>query len=326
MKKISIVIPVYNVEQFIHECLESVATQTYHENLECLLIDDGSTDESANIIEEYINTYTGSIDFQLIRHKQNKGQAAARNTGLCYLTGDYVFFMDSDDTIEPTCIKQFVNVLKIYHDVDIIQSAMITMKGKNVFSTSEYPSYSNNKLWIKKKFLLPSGIPPGPCNRMMKMELLVKKNIYFHEGIIYEDVPFTYAIGQYAESIAFIKKATYRYRILRDGSTVTSSKEDKVFRSRLNVLNDLAETFNPEYPILQIRAIMLKYMLYQNIHSIECIKSYSSELLAFQNKLFNLMPWYYRLLAHIYAATPLSIRRWSVFDKIYRSLFSININ
>lgn len=325
MVKISIVIPVYNVECYVKDCLESITNQTLHGNLECILIDDGSKDKSVDVIEAFLEKYNGNIDFRLIKHEENRGQAAARNTGLCHLTGDYVFFMDSDDVIEPTCFEKFVDLLSIHQGVDVIQAGMTTMDGTSVFSTSEYPEYSTDKLWIKKKFLLPGGIPPGPCNRLMRKDVLLGNNITFHEGIIYEDVPFTFALGQSIDTIAFLKADTYIYRI-HEGSTITSSNDMRAMSCRIYVLNDMMATYNTAFPVLQARAIMLKLMLYMNIHSIESVNTYFKDLMCFQKNLIHLMPWYYKIVTQIYALSPITMKRNRYFDKIYRFIFSMNIN
>ena len=325
MVKISIVIPVYNVEHYVTECLESIVSQTYHDNIECILIDDGSRDKSVDVIKAFLKNYHGNIEFKLIQHNINRGQAAARNTGLRQLTGDYVYFMDSDDIIESTCFEAFVNLLRIYNDIDVIQAGMVTMDGKNVFSTSPYPDYSNDKLWIKKIFLLPEGIPPGPCNRLMKKDILLKNNITFHEGIIYEDVPFTYALGQNLNNIAFLKLDTYKYRI-HEGSTITSSNDMRAIPCRILALNDMIETYNNVYPVLQTRAMMMKLMLYYNIHSKQSVKTFSKELKILQKRISNLMPWYFKPVAEIYSLAPIALKRNCLFDKLFRMLFTLNIN
>ena len=86
---ISIIIPVYNVQEYIVKCLDSIASQTFRGEIECILVDDCSTDDSANIIEQYISLYKGKIDYRLIRLPKNQGQSVARNFGLSVSSGQY---------------------------------------------------------------------------------------------------------------------------------------------------------------------------------------------------------------------------------------------
>ena len=113
-EKVSVIIPVYNVENYIHRCLNSVISQTY-DNLEIILVDDGSTDDSGRICDEYKEKDGRGV----VIHKENGGQATARNFALDIATGDYIAFVDSDDYIEEDMFYSMMNEF-IYNDVDIV--------------------------------------------------------------------------------------------------------------------------------------------------------------------------------------------------------------
>ena len=104
----SIIIPIYNVEPYILECLQSVANQTIEDKLECILVDDCGTDNSVSVAEEFLKTYSGAIHFELLHHQKNGGLSAARNTGVRASHGEYLYFLDSDDTIIPRCSNRLV--------------------------------------------------------------------------------------------------------------------------------------------------------------------------------------------------------------------------
>ena len=159
----------------------------------------------------------------------------------------------------------------------------------------------------------------------MKRDILLENNISFHEGIIYEDVPFTFKLGQCIKSIAFLKEDTYKYRI-HEGSTITSSNDMKAMRCRLCVLDDILESFNDVYPVLQARALMLKIMQYYCIHSKECLKVYSDDLKKIHKKISHLMPWYFKPIAYIYILSPIALKKNRFFDKFFRIIFNIDIN
>ena len=139
---ISIIVPVFNVELYLKECLESIKKQTYT-NLEVIIVDDCSTDNSFNIADNFIKNYKGPIIFKLIKHDKNKGQSAARNTGLGVAKGEYVGFVDSDDYIAPNMYEFLLSEMKsknvgvvgcdyyqILEDNHIIKNVFIPIKTK----------------------------------------------------------------------------------------------------------------------------------------------------------------------------------------------------
>ena len=102
--KISIVVPVYNVAPYVADCFRSIARQTWQGPLECVFVDDCGTDNSMSVVEHCIDDYSGPIDFRIVRHEHNRGLSAARNSGISAATGEYVYFLDSDDELSSDCI------------------------------------------------------------------------------------------------------------------------------------------------------------------------------------------------------------------------------
>ena len=132
MVSISIIIPVYNVEAYIRRCLESVMTQEFAgATVECILIDDCTPDGSMTIVEEMVTNYDGPISFVLLKHKENRGLSAARNTGILHAKGDYVFFMDSDDYMMPHSLQYFLDNQSKYEGVDMIIGNARNCKANN---------------------------------------------------------------------------------------------------------------------------------------------------------------------------------------------------
>ena len=161
--KVSVIVPVYKAEKYIHRCFDSIAGQTYT-NLECLFIDDGSPDRCYAILHTRIAQYSGEIDFQIIRHAQNRGLSAARNTGTLAARGEYIFYLDSDDEITRDCIETLVNLANKYHGVDIVQGNTKTVPARAMewldWGGKHYPEYVKDNIWIKK-FL--QGAHFGSC-------------------------------------------------------------------------------------------------------------------------------------------------------------------
>ena len=110
MKKVSIIIPVYNVEAYIEDCIASVMAQDY-EQLEVLIVDDCTPDQSISIVEKMISGYEGPHTYRIIRHAKNGGQSAARNSGISEAAGELIYFLDSDDYI---CEKAISNLVELY--------------------------------------------------------------------------------------------------------------------------------------------------------------------------------------------------------------------
>ena len=119
--KITIIVPVYNVEQYIKECFDSIAAQTYKGDIECIFVDDCGQDKSVEILEKMIACYQGGISFSIIHHEHNKGLSGARNTGIRNASGDYLYFLDSDDCLLPKSIESLANILRQNPNVQVVQ-------------------------------------------------------------------------------------------------------------------------------------------------------------------------------------------------------------
>lgn len=117
--KVSIIIPIYNVKKYIIRCLKSVQNQTYTD-IECILVDDKGQDDSMKVAKQFVEEYKGTVKFLLCEHHVNQGLSAARNTGINKASGDYIFFLDSDDSIPKDSIENLVSVAIEYHYPEIV--------------------------------------------------------------------------------------------------------------------------------------------------------------------------------------------------------------
>lgn len=222
--KISIVIPIYNARDYIEECLKSIISQSYKGDIECLLIDDCGNDGTISIAQNFIDNYNGNIKFIILHHRNNKGAGAARNTGLKAASGDYILFIDSDDYITDTCLEEMSNILKKHPNVDLIQAGIKTTDGSIPwfdFEKNPFPEYTDDFHDIKTRLLGREIIPASPCSKLIPVKFLKQNKIFFHEGIVIEDVLWCNILAKYVKSIACLNKNTYIYRI-HDNSVVTS--------------------------------------------------------------------------------------------------------
>ena len=224
--KISIVIPVYNVEPYIEDCLKSVAEQTYKGDIECIIVDDCTPDGSCAIIEHFINEYNGSIDFKLLHHTVNRGLSAARNSGIDAATGDYIYFLDSDDEITPDCIellaaplknKKYDFVIGNYETVGSeAQFPQLLVKNDEVTTNEEIRKLYFQRMWYMMAW-----------NKLCNLDYIRKEELYFKEGLINEDELWSFQLACTAQSMYVIKNSTYKYKIRESSITELQNNINK---------------------------------------------------------------------------------------------------
>ena len=241
---LSVIIPVYNVENYLRECLESVINQTL-KDIEIICIDDGSTDNSLNILKEY-----SKKDKRIkIITKENGGQATARNLGIRQCQGDYIAFIDSDDFIEPTMLEKLYSKAKD-NNLDIAMCKIATYNNQTeeikdnvwyymlgVFRDFEKEIFSHKDT---KEFTC--NIAVTPYNKIYKTSLLKENNILFPEGLIFEDEKFFYDTYLRAKRVSIVDEFLYYYRINRKGSTVNINKEND-YTDIIEISKQIRQTF-----------------------------------------------------------------------------------
>lgn len=221
MKKVSIIIPVYNTGEYLHDCIESIISQTYRD-LQIILIDDGSTDNSGDICDLYAQKDSRII----VKHKKNAGVSAARNSGLDLADGDYIAFFDSDDTVLPNMIEDLVNTALEYN-VDIVQTAGPLMA--NISETGNVIVLNKNNV-LDENFSFSDYYKPSLWLGIYRAELF--DEIRFPNDIhFYEDFTVLTLLAAKADKVAFVDRRYYNY-IQREGSAnhsgLTSKKKSAI--------------------------------------------------------------------------------------------------
>ena len=226
--KVSIIIPVYNVAKYIKRCLQSVIDQTY-QDIECILVDDCGNDNSIEIAQEFIDTYKGKISFSILHHDQNKGLSAARNTAIKHAIGDYLFFLDSDDAIPSDSIESLMVLAIKYPQADYIQGNLLDEEGNTIkYSWKKaIPEYCTKHEDLEKYIF--SVVVNSAWNKVIKTSFLTENNLYFPEGIIHEDLYWTFFVAKYAKAVGFVNKSTYKYMI-NDNSIITSPTRQAIIK------------------------------------------------------------------------------------------------
>lgn len=226
--KVSIIIPVYNVASYIERCLQSVVDQTYTD-IECILVDDCGSDDSIDIAQEFIKNYKGDIEFSILRHEKNKGQAAARNTGLKSAKGEYMYFLDSDDVITSDCIEELMTLSLKYPNAAFAQGNFLDNEGNiNKYGWRiQLPEYCNEH--VKLENIILSVVVTSACNKVIRKSFLTEHELYFPEGIIHEDMYWSFFLAKHTKSASFLNKGTYIYYI-NNNSTMTSISDQARIR------------------------------------------------------------------------------------------------
>lgn len=275
---ISIIIPVYNVENYISTCIESVINQTYDGTIECLIIDDCTPDKSIEKVENLIrNLSKDNITFKIIKHKINRGLSAARNTGIKEASGEYLYFIDGDDYITTNCIEDLIALYLKHPNVQLIQGGAISKRFKefSLQNRKDLPEYTTNKEWIKCSFLQKNVFPVTSWNKLVKKDFIIKNDLFFKENIIHEDEHWNFFVCKKLESMAFCLKDTYYY-IERNCSIMNAESNNKSISSRLIILNDFIDNIDLFCRNEQIAHIFtfLHYMFifYPTETSIKCKK------------------------------------------------------
>lgn len=242
--KLSIIVPIYNVEQYLAKCIDSLLNQDLSTSeYEILLVDDGSTDNSGQIADSFLENHQNII----VLHQNNQGLSGARNTGIRNARGEYIQFVDSDDNLEPNVLKTLIEKM----DADNLD--VLRFDYQNVNERGEvFLPYRNEKAFVD----FSEDICSGPvflaerlgyscyaCQFMIKTKLLIKEQLFFKEGILFEDVEWTPRVLQRAIRVSSSNLIVYDY-LYRKGSISRADnlkQQKKVVDSKINIIKELKE-------------------------------------------------------------------------------------
>ncbi|MGU8763722.1 glycosyltransferase family 2 protein [Clostridium perfringens] len=225
MKKVSIIVPVYNTEKYLEKCINSILQQTY-KNIEIIVVNDGSTDNSKNVLNK---KYKDNI---ILINQENKGLGGARNTGIKHASGDYIMFVDSDDYIIENSVEILLNTvsnaeiaignMNVHYEDNLLNKQNV----KYIDNTIKYIESKKKNINIKnikKSLFLTSA-----CNKIYDLKFLKEKNILFPEQMKWEDNPFYVKCWVEAECIKITNKNVYT-RIIR------TDKNNKSITQNINL-------------------------------------------------------------------------------------------
>ena len=240
---ISVIVPIYNVEKYLEKSVTSILNQTY-DNLEIILVDDGSTDNGGKICDDFKKK-----DNRIkVLHKKNGGLSDARNYGFSQANGEYIIFIDSDDYIHEKMIEALYN--QIINENADVSSCGVT----NVYTNSSSPQCKNTELYFVcdrkqflEKYLIGEQIPGSICNKLMKKEIV--NNLKFPVGLIYEDAYYHYDLLKVARKFVVNTKPYYYY--YHRGDSITTKPYAKKDLAYIDIYTRYYDFVKKDYPDIE---------------------------------------------------------------------------
>lgn len=320
--KVTIIVPVYNVSAYIEWCWESLVKQTYKE-IEILFVDDCGTDDSVEKLQKLIDTHP-DIYCKILHHDHNRGLSAARNTGLMAATGDYVYFLDSDDDITEDCIERLVAPV-MNDEIDIVVGNYRVVGGE-----AHSPLLLDSGLLDSSKEVLASYAAGQwyvmAWNKLCRRDFLIDNNLFFREGLIHEDVLWTFQVACKAQSLYVCNDVTYNYNV-RGASIMTSMSIERDLRVYLDVFDaivDFVRSEQREFGVEEYRIIEGKKsgIIYSLLHN----KEYSLYKMAYsrmkaQVYISPIRAWRKGVISTSYLIRDLHYALPTALGRLYKRLF-----
>ncbi len=265
MPIISILVPVYKVEPYIANCIQSVMRQTYQGLVECILVDDCGSDNSIEVAEKLIADYKGSIEFSIIKHNHNRGLAAARNTAVAAADGDFLIHVDSDDWIEPNMVEDLVRTQQMT-GADIVSCNAIVhyLDGEVLL---EEPDYSSKDEMMRS--VIKMTLDHVIWRRLIRTSLYKDNNVFAVEGVnIGEDHYTLPRLLYFAKSFSKCDEALYHYNCTNGDSYMRMSSSSfghikyRNNRDSINILLDFFVEHDKEF-LDELYSIKARYVYNQ---------------------------------------------------------------
>ena len=254
MAKVSVIVPVYNVETYIEKCLDSLVNQTL-KDIEIIIVNDGSKDGSSEIIKKYYDKFPEKIK---VIEKENGGLSDARNYGMRYANGDYIAFLDSDDYVDKFLYEKLYNTaIKEHSDMVECDFYWTYPSSKKVDTRAEY---------IDKKDMIANARVVA-WNKLYKREVLKESGVEFSKGLRYEDIDFFYKMIPKLNKVSLIREPLIYYVQREDSiSKVQTEKTRDIFIILDNVLeyyknNNLFDEFYVELEYMYVRFLLCSSLL-----------------------------------------------------------------
>lgn len=276
MCKISVIVPVYNVEKYLEECINSLRNQTLSD-IEIIAIDDGSPDNCGKILDMH-----AKLDYRIkVIHKKNAGVSAARNDGINKASGEYLFFCDSDDWLEKEALEKMYKCIKKYNSDIVItdfqenngQSAKIHHMFSDEFTVTDADSIKKIQMInfpkgytnISTQFFSKAYCIAAPWHHLIRKDIIKQNNLYFDTDVrgMYDDGLFMLSVFEYVKKISYLKIVTYNYRVV--SSSITHRFNPNILNTYsivYNKVNEFIKSYNKDSEF--IKAFYIRVFAYLN--------------------------------------------------------------
>lgn len=319
---VSIVIPVYNVSAYIERCIKSVMRQTFSGLMECIIVDDCSPDDSIEKCSRIIKSYNGNVQFRILRHENNKGLSASRNTGTKFAIGEFVFYLDSDDEITPNCVDVLFKEASCNPQVEIVQGYTDSIPFVSWYPTDRYKIMAridDNRRIRLENYKIFDYLPCNAWNKLIRLSFLRSNSLYFKEGVIHEDHLWMCNVTKRLEHLSFVFIPTYIH-YATPNSIMTS--RDKVSKQKsmngwLSIIENAVET--KESPFITNQLVRYYWELFTR----SLYKSFKGKVLVFRYSFHLFMRGYFKIaIAGIILCVYFSDK---IYNKMLRKLQIIDI-
>lgn len=262
--KISVIIPVYNVESYIAHCLQSVMDQTYKGSIECLLVDDCGNDNSMSVVEDMLGDYEGPVEFKVLHHEHNRGISAARNTGTEAASGEYVYFLDSDDAVSLDCLDLMAKVVSDHPEVEVVQGAIESIPYKKYYDLELHktPHFVDDNDWMRfNAYKYGERASVNAFNKLLKKSFLIENALTFKEGITNEDELWSFILYKRVRFWAVISEKTYLHYYRSNSIMDTMSDQIRACNMGVVLLEEL-KTIDKPFRDLQVFRCLDSFVKY----------------------------------------------------------------
>lgn len=254
---ISVIIPIYNVQDYIERCVDSIIAQECDDfQLECIMVNDCTPDDSMEVLNRKLKDYVGTIEFVIINHESNRGLSAARNTGISCSHGDFVYFVDSDDRLADGALKYLLEGYKKYSEgsnVDFVMgNACYCKEAKPIMNLNVYEELLlDNSEGEVLRYLFEKRLFHSAWNKLVRRDFLIKNKLFFENGIIIEDLLWSYFLFLHSGKVLVLPKNTYYYEDT-PGSIINtiSERTSLVIFSRVTICNKILDS-PPNFFLIQ---------------------------------------------------------------------------
>ena len=288
--KVSVIVPVYNTEKYLEKCLESIVNQTY-KDIEIIIINDGSTDNSSKIINKYVDKYSNIVYKEITNH----GQGYARNLGIKLSSGDYIMFLDSDDYVDVDIISKMINKIGT---CDVVVCDIYKVIGNELVNFKNYYNFFKDNINLMLSH-------PGPVAKLYKKEVI--KNVSFLENIYYEDLSFTPVISLNVNKVCYINEYLYYY-VIHANSTMLKKEFNEKINSIfivMDYLKDKLKSYPEELEYLHIEHLLysatLRYLDYDDTQ--KYLKKINDIMIKYpnwkKNKYYKMKSYKFKLVCHL---------------------------